>query len=175
MLSIVFWWNPVSHIFMREFDRMLEVKCDAVLVKHMSEDEKTLYMESLLHIAKHIQKDNLSPPVSISSFAITEQCGFMEQRFRLIQNDKKEKFKIMQLASITIVVMVFLTTLMINVQPMHRIVPGYTSRGTYEPMRRLSEEELEQKGFTGKFIVIDQGNGVETVIIDPDSQPARPR
>jgi len=40
-------------------------------------------------------------------------------------------------------------------------------------MRRLSEEEMEQKGFTGQFIIIDQGNGVEMHIIDPDSLPER--
>jgi len=171
MLSIVFWWNPVSHIFMREFDRMLEVKCDAALIKNMNEVEKTIYMESLLSIAKHIQTVNSKPLVSISSFAITEQCGFMEQRFRLIQNDKKENFKIMQLVSVIIVVMVLLTTLMINVQPMFRVVPGYTSRSTYEPMRRLSEEEMEEKGFARDIITTDQGNGIEMHIINPDSLP----
>ena len=165
MLSIVFWWNPVSHIFMREFDRMLEIQCDAAVVKHMNEGEKTLYMESLLSIAKHIQTVNTKSPVSISSFAITEQCGFMEQRFRLIQRDKSVKFKRMQLVSVVAVVMVFFATLMVNVQP--------NFRGRTEPMRLLTEEEMEQRGFTRDIISIDLGDGVETLIINPDSLPER--
>ena len=180
MLSIVFWWNPVSHIFMREFDRMLEVQCDAAIVKHMSEDEKTSYMESLLSIAKHVQTVNTKPPVSISSFAITEQYGFMEQRFRLIQSDKNVKNRRIQLASVAAVVLVFLSTVMINVQPMYRNVPvrkyfdpPHPFAGPARPMRLLSEEEMEQRGITRDFIIIDQGNGVEKYIINPESLPDR--
>jgi len=165
MLSIVFWWNPVSHIFMREFDRLLEIQCDAKLVKHMNDYEKTTYMESLLYIAKHVQSSNSKPPVSISSFAITEQCGFMEQRFKLIQRDKNVKSKRMQLVSVVAVVMVFFVTLMVNVTPNYR--------GRTEPMRRLTEEEMEQRGFTRDIISIDLGDGVEKLIINPDSLPER--
>jgi len=163
---------------MREFDRLLEVQCDAALVKNMSEGEKTLYMESLLSIAKHVQTINTKPPVSISSFAITENGGFMEQRFRLIQRDKNVKQRRLQLTSVVVVVIIFLSTVMINVQPMHRNVserkyfdPPHPFAGPSRPMRMLSEEEMEEKGFTRDIITIDQGNGIEMHIINPDSLP----
>ena len=82
-LSIVFWWNPIVHIFLRELDRLLEIRCDEVVTNHMSEGEKTQYLESLLFIAKHIHTKTITL-ASVSAYIQTEQYGFMEQRFSLI-------------------------------------------------------------------------------------------
>ena len=149
LLSIVFWWNPIAPVFLRELDRLLETRCDASVVKRMGEKEKTSYMESLLYIAKHIQAVNTRTPVSISSFAQAGPNGFMEQRFRLIQSDKNTKPRIMHLVSIAVVVTVFSASLLIHVTPIHRVYPR-----PYTPMRQLTEEEVKQRGLPNNPIPI---------------------
>jgi len=157
LLSIVFWWNPLSHVFPRELDRLLEMQCDTAVAKNMDEEEKTSYMESLLYIAKYIQANNTLTPVGISSFARAEQNGFMEQRFRLIQSDKNKKIWIMYFTSIAVVIMLSFASLMIHVTPIHR--------ERSEPMRLLTAEEVEQRGLPNNPIPI---------ILDDNAPVVRP-
>jgi beta-lactamase regulating signal transducer with metallopeptidase domain len=119
LLSIVFWWNPINHIFLRELDRLLEIRCDEALTKRMNEDEKTSYMESLLFIAKHIQSQDTARPANASSFVKTGKYGFIEQRFHLILKRRKTHMKIaiQQFLSATLVVIVFLASFMVIIQP----------------------------------------------------------
>ncbi|MGN1002153.1 MAG: M56 family metallopeptidase [Oscillospiraceae bacterium] len=51
-IQAVFWWNPVSHLFMRELDAMLELRCDASLTAGLDEREKLQYLSTLLAVAK---------------------------------------------------------------------------------------------------------------------------
>jgi beta-lactamase regulating signal transducer with metallopeptidase domain len=117
LLSIVFWWNPIVHVFMRELDHLLEMRCDEALTKRMDEDDKTRYMESLLFIAKYIQAKNTARPAGVSAFVRVEQYGFMEQRFHLIQSGGNIKSVGKQIASVALVVMVFIASFMVVVQP----------------------------------------------------------
>jgi len=87
-------------------------------------------------------------------------------------------FKKIKLASVVTVVIVFFASLMINVQPMSRshpepiyIIPPEPFARPSRPMRLLSEEEMEQRGLTRDIISVDQVDGVEVLIIDPDSLP----
>jgi len=212
MLSVVFWWNPVTHVFLRELDRLLEVRCDAALVRNMNDDEKTSYMESLLHITKHIQMVNKKTLMNVLSFAQTMQGGFMQQRFNLIQSSKDRKFYIMKYASIAVVVLIFCASFMINFQPVYGVLTEplnivnavYPSSGPRPhtldrqytddlresrglplnneinsgtgndtpvnanqsfprprgmPMRRLSDEEIEQRGLGRNLTITDLSTG----------------
>jgi beta-lactamase regulating signal transducer with metallopeptidase domain len=164
LLSIVFWWNPISHVFLREIDCLLEVRCDAAMTKRMSEGEKTQYMESLLYIARHIQATDTKAPVNILSFARMEQRGFIMQRFSFIQSSKSVKHRVKQIFPVVVVVMFFLVSFFIEVQPNYR---EYSR--PYTPMRQLTDEELEQRGLLGDITSIDTGDG-EILIIVQDAQ-----
>jgi beta-lactamase regulating signal transducer with metallopeptidase domain len=130
LLSIVFWWNPIVHIFLRELDRLLEIRCDETLTKCMDEDEKTLYMESLLFIAKHIMTKDTTRLMSVSSFIQAGQYGFIEQRFRLIQSNRNLKSSIKQIVSVSMVVMVFMASFLFIIQPAS-IPPEFDTGGVF--------------------------------------------
>ena len=116
LLSIVFWWNPIVHIFLRELDRLLEIRCDEAVTNHMSEGEKTQYLESLLFIAKHIHTKTTTL-ARVSAYVQSEQHGFMEQRFSLISKGGSNNSSIKQVVSVVLVVVVFMASFMIIIQP----------------------------------------------------------
>jgi len=55
-VSAIFWWNPITHIFTRELDAMLELRCDSKVTAAMNEDEKTDYLETMLRIARQVKR-----------------------------------------------------------------------------------------------------------------------
>ena len=48
LLRDLFWWNPLSHLFLRELDALLELRCDAALTQDMDEDEILSYLAAIL-------------------------------------------------------------------------------------------------------------------------------
>ena len=117
LLSVIFWWNPIVHLFLRELDKLLEIRCDAVVTKRMNENEKTLYMESLLYIARHIQSKETASHATASAFVQAGQYGFLEQRFHLIKTGENAKSGIMQAISIALIVFIFTTSYFVIIQP----------------------------------------------------------
>lgn len=124
ILSVVFWWNPIVHTFIRELNRLLEIRCDETLSKHMSRDEKILYMKSLLFIAEHIIAKDAARQISASSLVQVGQYKFMEQRLRLIMSDSNIKSTIKQIVSVALVVIVFMASFVFIIQPA-RMPPEY--------------------------------------------------
>ncbi len=49
----VLWWNPVNRLLLNSVDQVLELRCDSVVVKHMTRAERLDYALTLLAIAKH--------------------------------------------------------------------------------------------------------------------------
>ena len=130
MFSVIFWWNPIVHVFMRELDRLLELRCDAAMTKRMYEEEKTLYMETLVIISKHIVIKDAVKLTGASALVQAKPRGFMEQRFRLIESVRSVKSVVMQIASVTLVVLVFLTSYMFIIQPVY-LPPSEDFEGTF--------------------------------------------
>jgi len=131
LLSVVFWWNPIVHIFIRDLNRLLEMRCDKAMVNRMNEGEKTQYLESLLLIARHIQTKNAAKPSSVSAYVQAERYGFMEQRFFLINEGYNEKTSIKQLVSVVLVAIVFLASFMVIIQPAY-LPPVNDMEGIFE-------------------------------------------
>jgi beta-lactamase regulating signal transducer with metallopeptidase domain len=119
-LYIVFWWNPIVHIFMQELDCLLEVRCDANMIKHMNKNEKILYMKSLLFMSEHIMAKDAAGQVSATSFVQSGQCEFIKQRFHLIKSYSNSKSTIKQVVSVAMVVIVFIASFMFIIQPAGR-------------------------------------------------------
>lgn len=124
MLTIVFWWNPFVHYFHRNLDRLLEVRCDAAVIKCLTNGEKAMYIEALYNVMRYAERSDtaripVEPTTSTdSSFVLTGTAdyeSFVEQRFRLIaSNERSVK---MQIISIALVMVVFSVSFLFIVQP----------------------------------------------------------
>jgi beta-lactamase regulating signal transducer with metallopeptidase domain len=52
LLSGIFWWNPIVYLFQRELDSLLEIRCDAGVIKKLPVEEKTAYLSSILVVMR---------------------------------------------------------------------------------------------------------------------------
>jgi beta-lactamase regulating signal transducer with metallopeptidase domain len=52
MLAGLFWWNPLIYIFQKELDNLLEIRCDAGVIKKLPDEEKSDYLMSILAVIK---------------------------------------------------------------------------------------------------------------------------
>jgi beta-lactamase regulating signal transducer with metallopeptidase domain len=52
MLAGLFWWNPLIYIFQKELGKLLEIRCDAGVVKKLPNEEKSDYLMSILAVIK---------------------------------------------------------------------------------------------------------------------------
>ena len=120
-LSMLFWWNPFIHMFIRDLDCLLEIRCDATMSKHMTHGEKAKYMETLLCIYRG---DTESPePITASSLFRTGNEKLIVQRFKLLTSENKSFGR--QLLSVMVVAALFLGSYLIIIQPTHDIPPEY--------------------------------------------------
>lgn len=121
VLTVVFWWNPFVHIFHRNLDRLLEVRCDDAVKKHLTNTEKSTYLGALYRVMRHAELNdpmNLSANASASTFVMAGEADyekFVEQRLRLIASSEKPVG--MQIISITLAVLIFLGSFLFIIQP----------------------------------------------------------
>jgi len=120
-LSIVFWWNPFTHIFLRDLDCLLEIRCDAAMSKNMTHDEKARYLRTLLSIYR--RSSNGFESVGASTLFRTNNEKLIVQRFKLITSENKSFVR--QFLSVMMVVFLFLASYMVIFQPFYPISPEY--------------------------------------------------
>lgn len=118
LLSIVFWWNPIVHISIKELDRVLELRCDSALVRNMTEDEKTLYLESILAAVMFMKNSgqDMSVPISASALATSSPDQFLLQRIKLINSPKKKNPWIQKCIATVILIALFIGSYCVIVQ-----------------------------------------------------------
>lgn len=84
----VFWWNPIVYLLLKNLDQTLELKCDYKVLRGLTDDEQTLYLETLLHSLKNIGTCKLprSKAVFSSELVNISNQPFIRQRFLFIAN-----------------------------------------------------------------------------------------
>ena len=125
-LSILFWWNPFIHMFIRDLDCLLEIRCDAAMSKHMAHDEKAKYLETLLGIYRG--NAETPEPITASSLFRTGNEKLIVQRFKLLTSENKTFGR--QFLSVVVVAVLFLASYLIIIQPAHEIPSEYLE-GTF--------------------------------------------
>jgi beta-lactamase regulating signal transducer with metallopeptidase domain len=116
MLSIVFWWNPFTHVFRRELDNLLEIRCDEAMTKHMGNKEKVTYLRAMDFIIEYIDQRIPENTPAMTYFIQAERhSSFMIKRIDLIAKGKKSLMS--QVVSVVLVVLVFCASFLIIAQP----------------------------------------------------------
>lgn len=117
LLSALFWWNPIVHIFQKELDRVLELRCDAALTKRMDEEGKTTYLETILSVVKNANANMQPLHLSSSAFSQTRSGSFLIQRFELIIASGAAPNLPRQIVTIGLVCILFIASFMVIIQP----------------------------------------------------------
>ena len=85
LVSAVFWWNPIVHIFRKKLKVLLEFRCDRNVVKHMSENERTIHLEAIYKALENYNSNKENSSYAISLFEVRNQ-KIIEQRCEMISN-----------------------------------------------------------------------------------------
>jgi beta-lactamase regulating signal transducer with metallopeptidase domain len=118
VLLVLFWWNPIVHIFQGELDRVLELRCDFALVKDMNDADKITYLEAILLVVKGVNS-KVKKPLLFSSSALSQTHleSFLVQRFDLIIALDHRKKHFQQIMTMGLVFILFVASFMVVVQP----------------------------------------------------------
>jgi beta-lactamase regulating signal transducer with metallopeptidase domain len=75
LLSGVFWWNPIVYLFQKELDNLLEIRCDAGVIKKLPVEEKAAYLSSILAVMRKASEKNeaLRNAILAEMFSLREQ------------------------------------------------------------------------------------------------------
>ena len=114
LLEALFWWNPISHIFRRELDQLLEIQCDARMTSGKSERERLQYAETLLSVMKRVSEGRKS---CLCSCAITNSAEKMKQRFHIILETGNPRVKAGKSVLYIALVLVFVSSFFVIAQP----------------------------------------------------------
>lgn len=127
MLRILFWWNPVSHIFRRRLESLLESRCDQRLVAHCPLNEKLSYTSTLIRIAKQTRSRKTAPPIGAVSFARPDKEDELTQRINLILYGKPRRKSVAILLA-ALCVAIFIASYFVIVQPAHNVPEEETAQ-----------------------------------------------
>ena len=127
VLSALLWWNPVIHLFRKELDRILELRCDARVTRGMNERQRAGYAEAILHVMRQTTKQqNLFKEKAGTLFRKT-RGKFIRQRFELMLCEKTsaKRKAIPYLAA----VIVFVLSYFVIIQPEYHEIPVEDQKG----------------------------------------------
>lgn len=114
VLEAIFWWNPVSHIFRREFDRLVEISCDSKLMAGKTPEERVQYAGTLLSVMKRATGERNG---RIFSSAFSSNADNVKQRFELILTDRPPKAKRARVLLNSLFIAVFILSFFVIIQP----------------------------------------------------------
>lgn len=105
LLVCLMWWNPAIYLLKRSADQLLELRCDRIACKSLTESERADYTSILLQV---LHTDNFVKPKAVSAgFAGHSNKAFFKQRIRLLLSNVSTRTS-RRLTVMTIVVCVLL-------------------------------------------------------------------
>lgn len=158
LLEALFWWNPISHVFRRKFNQLLEIQCDYRLTRHKDEKARVEYAQTLLSVMKRITRDRND---FLCSSSLANSGENMKQRFELILDNRRAKIRYTKNLLYIALVFAFVLSFFIIAQPYYE-PPMSNIDGVYDVTKENS------------FILKDGDeytlfcNGVEVATISED-------
>lgn len=121
LLRTVFWWNPVSHRFIKELDAILELRCDEQVCAKLSEDEQISYFGAMLKVMRQIKPDNKRAVSAVTGLVggQSENRYNIKQRYEVYANSNKRRSKAVRSGLCILICLVFLASYFVIVQPIY--------------------------------------------------------
>ena len=84
LLCAVFWWNPFIYLLKRDIDKTLEIHSDLSIANGMGEEEKLEYLQSILNIARRVQKTSVLSSACTLCLIPKSRDSLLKQRMELV-------------------------------------------------------------------------------------------
>ena len=119
LLRDLFWWNPVIHIFLRDLDAMLEMRCDAKVTADMDERSVLRYMRTILTYADrtHISQPDPSPATAAES-GFAGESNEVKQRVNILFYLRKRRPGYIRGLIYALLIVAFFASYMVILQPL---------------------------------------------------------
>lgn len=116
ILETVMWWNPVSHLFMRELDALLELRCDAAIVSRISDNECVDYFTTIRKVLAGQKKTSADSTEMVSAYFASSE-DYIRERFRLALDLEEQTNRRMQYAVYAAALTLFCLSYFVVIQP----------------------------------------------------------
>jgi beta-lactamase regulating signal transducer with metallopeptidase domain len=162
LITIVYWWNPMSYLLKQDIDKLLEIRVDSSLTEILNEKEKIEYLECLLKIAKNGTNNQLCN--FLPTFG-ANNVSELSQRFQIILNSNiYQRSKIVTSLLLTFTITIILLSSSFILEP-YSIKPN----DMYETVELSAENSYLIKNLKGGYDVYLNNNYFATVTEIKDS------
>ena len=115
IIEAAFWWNPVSHMFMREVDTILELRCDAKLARELNDDKKIEYLDVMIKVLRrNVCRDEADRLVTAS---LVSPVYDLKQRFEMVMYYDRNSHQLSRYLLCAGIVLVFVLSFFVVIQP----------------------------------------------------------
>ena len=170
-LRALFWWNPVSQLFIRELDAILELRCDHRVISKLREEEGVAYFETMLKVMKQLQPLRKATATSGLIGGASANRYNIKQRYEVFASGDKRHGKAARGAVIALICAVFAASYFVIVQPMYE-PPAEDLEGGDAVI--LVENEESFIVFNGEKFVLFLNNGEVRMELTPDQLDDEP-
>lgn len=113
VLTALLWWNPIMHMFRKELEYLLELRCDGNVTKDMEQKEKISYVEMILKVMRQTKEQEKSYAEKAGN--LFRRDAFIRQRFEiLLGEDEREKRRMIPFVFVAVI---FLLSYFVIIQP----------------------------------------------------------
>lgn len=118
-LRALFWWNPVSQLFIKELDAILELRCDDQVCAKLSEDEQVSYFGAMLKVMRQIKPDNKRAVSAVTGLVGGQSANRynIKQRYEVYANSNQRLGKLARGIVSAFICAVFIASYFVIVQP----------------------------------------------------------
>lgn len=163
MVKCVHWFNPVIYYISKQVNIECEISCDAEVVKDMTEEQQTRYIDTIITLLASGKKK----PITVTTGMVSDKKT-LQRRFTMIKNKMKISKKAMAISIVLVLAVIGGTVFASGVingkfvdEPEYEVVLS----GAQEP--ELKEIETE----TGKIVYDADGGDVVSAVREPKLIP----
>lgn len=109
----LFWWNPLSHVYVNEYEMLTELECDRRVTEKMDSDTLKAYLGAILSVMKRLTEGGERTAVA-SSFA---QTYSVKRRFAVLLDRRERKSGLSRAAVYAVMFALFLASYLVIWQP----------------------------------------------------------
>lgn len=110
----LFWWNPLSHVYVNEYEMLTELECDRRVTEKMDSDTLKAYLGAILSVMKRLTADGGERTAVASSFA---QTYSVKRRFAVLLDRRERKSRLSRAAVYAAMFALFLASYLVIWQP----------------------------------------------------------
>lgn len=130
ILHIMYFWNPLTKLFIKQINRVLEISTNSKVVSSLTSMERIEYSECLLKMTKK-KEASKAEPVYAATLIAGKPLSISQRIYLIVESPKRERnFSSHVVASFLILIALLIFSLFFVFEP-YRIPAKYES-GTYE-------------------------------------------